>query len=501
MCVVLALLAWGLVPNVKAQGLGGSFCEPAHIRIDLSNVKHWMAGGAGASWHAMGPTAYWYKNLPGRLNRNSRGSGWGGNPPLEYQEAWSDLKTHARWLGLDFVRVEIDMQMYEPERGKFDWQNTEMQTLYRILDFCQENQVDVFLTQMWADVDWNAFESTGRLESAPKSVEDFAHGLATLMEYLVNTKHYTCIHWLCIVNEPGGNWSWWQGPDGKPVSVMPALHAVRAELDKRGVAVGLSGPDWCSLGQDTPDFDFNDNVIAALDAHNYGFFANTNLQKRWADKAHARGLPFFQSEFGDFAGDDPFTHGTTSTPKSYANQMVNAEKVIEGMNAGVDGFSRWSFTNRGDLDGEWQLVRTFDTNSWQYFKRVVPEPVPYFSYGILTRFLAKHSAVLQTENSTNELPVAAVLSPKGNLTVFVENKCEANAVLNLVFANLKSPRVLYKYQVTESALKNPDFELNPLGSFDVTEAKPSLDDQLPPTSITVYTTYKLMNAEPGITAD
>ena len=102
MCVVLALLAWGLVPNVKAQGLGGSFCEPAHIRIDLSNVKHWMAGGAGASWHAMGPTAYWYKNLPGRLNRNSRGSGWGGNPPLEYQEAWSDLKTHARWLRARF---------------------------------------------------------------------------------------------------------------------------------------------------------------------------------------------------------------------------------------------------------------------------------------------------------------------------------------------------------------------------------------------------------------
>ena len=58
------------------------------------------------------------------------------------------------------------------------------------------------------------------------------------------------------------------------------------------------------------------------------------------------------------------------------------------MNVGVDGFNRWSFTNRGDLDGQWQLVRTFDTNTWQYFKRVAPEPVPYFSYGILTRFLA-----------------------------------------------------------------------------------------------------------------
>ena len=81
----------------------------------------------------------------------------------------------------------------------------------------RQNQVDVFFTQMWADVEWNVFPGAGRLQSAPKSVEDFAQGLATLMEYLVKTRHYTCIRWLCIVNEPGYEWSWWQGPDGKAV--------------------------------------------------------------------------------------------------------------------------------------------------------------------------------------------------------------------------------------------------------------------------------------------
>lgn len=493
------LCIFGFIEGARAQTPGPAL-GPSQIRIDTAAVKHTMAGGAGASWHAMGPTALWYKNL-GRDNRNARGSGWGGNPPLDYTEAWNDLRYHARWLGLDFIRVEIDMRMYEPERGRFDWTNDEMQTLYRILDFCQANNVDVFLTQMWSDVEWNAVDGVSRLRSAPKSVEDFSQGLATLMEYLVKTKHYDCIRWLCISNEPGGEWSWWQGPGGKPASLMPTLHALRAELDKRGIAVGLSGPDWCSIGQHTADFDFSDNVVAAWDAHNYGYFPNVSLQKVWAGKAHARGIPFFLSEFGDWAGDNPFGNRTTSTPKSYSNQLVNADKVIQGMNVGVDGFNRWSFTNRGDLDGEWQLVRTFDSNSWQYFERVVPEPVPYFSYGILTRFMAKHSAVLQTETSNGDLAVAALLSPRGNLTVYVVNHSDGISPVNLGFSNLKSKRTLYKYQVTESAIQDPHFEMNPLGRFEVDTREPVVKDDLPPVSITVYSTYKLMNTDPGVTAD
>jgi hypothetical protein len=71
-----------------------------------------------------------------------------------------------------------------------------MQTLYRILDGCQSNGADVFLPQMWSDVAWNALPGVRPLHSAPKSVEDFAEGIAELVTHLVRRKNYACIRWV-----------------------------------------------------------------------------------------------------------------------------------------------------------------------------------------------------------------------------------------------------------------------------------------------------------------
>jgi hypothetical protein len=499
MLPILAMIAFA--PMAIAQGGPAAGLTPAVIHIDAGTVTHTMAGGAGASWHAMGSEAYWYPDMPNRDNRNSRGSGWGGNPPLSYTDAWNDLERHASWLGLDFVRVEIDMRMYEPERGKFTWDNDQMKTLYRILDWCQANHVDVFFTQMWADVEWNKFDNAPRLQSAPRSVDDFATGLGTLLEHLVKDKGYTSIKWLCMVNEPGGTWGWWIGPDGKSMDLMPAIHALRAEFDKRNLtAIGISGPDCC-LGEGTRDFNFDDKAVGAWDSHNYGNYPDETVMRLWAEGAHARGIPFFLSEFGDWAGGKVFEVPDSPSPKSYANQLTNAQKLIEGMNVGVDGFNRWSFTNRGDLDGQWQLVRTFEATRWEYYKRVVPESVPYYTYGIITRFMAKHSGVLKTNCSTPDVEVTALRSPKGNLTIYVLNKSQADEQVELNLANLKAGQTLYKYQVTEGAIEKPEFAMDPLAHFEVTPAGAATTDKVPGESITVYTTYKLANADAGITAD
>jgi len=147
------------------------------------------------------------------------------------------------------MRVELEQRMFEPEQGRFTWDSPEMRILYRILDWCQSRRADVFLQCMWGNVDWNSFpefrgDPVKRVHSGPYSMESFAGGLAALMKHLVTTKRYTCIRWFCINNEPGYDWSWWQRPPNQPMPLREGLAAVRSALDREGVSVPLSGPDW-----------------------------------------------------------------------------------------------------------------------------------------------------------------------------------------------------------------------------------------------------------------
>jgi hypothetical protein len=464
-------------------------------------VLHTMAGGMGASWHAIGPTAYFY----GMDSRNIKGSAWGGTPPADYAQQWQDMEKHFRWLGLDFVRVELEMHMYEPERGKFDWHNSEMKMLYRILDVCQENHADVFLTQMWQDVDWNTIDGVSPVSSAPKSIPDFAIGLTTLMEHLVHERKYTCIKWLCITNEPADDWGWWLGPNKVPQNLMPAIHAVRAELDRRKIPVAISGPDFVFDDNfNSPIFDWNDASVGAFDLHYYN--GTDKISMDWIKppirKARARGIPIFLSEFGSFVGGS--INGSEPTEyvvADYPNQLLNAEKILLGLNLGLDGFNRWSFTNRGDLDGQWQLVRTWDPLHWNYLPRVTPEPVPYYTYGIFTRFIAKHSRILTIDLGSGNLLASALLSPGGKLTIIVLNKSGSQQNMNLEIPGNQGNPDFHKYQVTDASVNNPNYRMNPIDSYHMTSAQPAIIDKLPPRSVTVYSNYNLASNDPGIIDD
>lgn len=467
------------------------------IRIDCDKVDHRMAGGIGASWHAMSQE---FKIDPEKMHGwkdtlNSRGSAWGGNPPIEWEDSWNQICNHVSWLGMNWVRVEFSQRMYEPKRDRFDWDNEEMKALYRILDWCQENDVDVFLTQMWGFVKWNAFDDVHPLQSAPRSVKDYADGLAVAVEYLVKEREYTCIRYLCIVNEPNLRIGWWLGPDKKPMTIMPALKAVRGALDERGVDVPLSAPDWNNLGIESRKvFDVDAEIeLGAFDAHNYGGTHPRAIKQmsEWVKLARRHGIPFFLLEMGDMRLGWKYSN---AGPKSYAAAMSNAETILQGINIGVDAFNRWSFTNRGDLDGQWQLVRTWDIEKKRYLRDVEPEPVPYYCYGIITRFCAKHSGVLKTDVSDGaEVIATALRSPKGNLTLYVLNKSAKKQCVGIVLSGLDKPRTFYRYQITESDVRQAGFSLNPVQT--------SLEEELPARSITTFSTYKLYHSDPGVIAE
>jgi hypothetical protein len=455
-----------------------------------------MKGGMGASWHAISaefPLNNDRYSIPVR-EVGARGSAYGGNPPIAYTRAWKLLKEHATWLGMNFVRVELSQRMYEPERRQFDWENEEMLALYAILDWAEANDVDVFLQQMWMGTEWNAIPGIHPLISAPSNLDDYANSIATLIEQLTKEKAYTCIKYFCMTNEPpGGTWGYWWEYGDTEGSIDDAWARLKEEFGRRNISIPISGPDWT----DMPPFDTEKLRMAhnfgAIDIHSYHGVTEAgeaNL-KQWADWAHAQGKPFFLTEFGNmnlgWGGDDP-------NQKSFTAALSNASDVIRGLRAGVDAFNRWSFTNRGNLDGQWQLVKTYDLATKTYVDEVLPEPEAYFGFGIISRFLSKYSTVVTCEVDDPDLLSAAVLSPGGQLSILMVNNSDSHVKVVLNVSGNPRPD-FHLYLVSKDIIATPGFQLNPLSQY---SSNDTIGVELPPHSIANLTNNKLNHYSPGI---
>ena len=495
---VFYLIICFAILNIEAAGQVNNHLS---VKIDAQSVNHKMRGGIGASWHSM------VKEIPLENEKyiypvreeNPRGSGYAGNPPLSDTSAWRQLYKHARWLGLDFIRVELSQNMYEPERKVFDWNNDEMQTLYRILDWCQANHADVFLQQMWGHIVWNAHTGVNPLLSSPKSLDDFADGIATLLEYLTKTRKYSCIKYFCMTNEPpGGTWGYWwsSGSDSGP-SITDAWKKLCDTFADRGIKIPISGPDWTSLPPfDETKIDF-DMYVGAYDIHSYDGIYNKGekIISDWVKWAGSKNKPFFLTEFGNMG----LGWGTDNPgPKTFKAALSNASDVIVCMNLGVDGFNRWSFTNRGDMDGQWQLVQTFDRQSKTYTHDVTRENEAYYSFAMLSRFLGKYASVLSWECDRNlsGVVLTACKNTDGSLSVLIVNNSKESITTDISITNTDKRQQFNLYQITETMVKDPGFKLNPQKVFKVSGELKNL--MILPESISVLTTNSLKNSDWGV---
>ncbi len=490
--IVILLIGLSLLTQCKKHE------TMTELKVYPSEIIHTMKGGIGASWHAIS------RDLPLENEKYlfkareicPRGSAFGGNPPVSDSLLWNSIKEHASWLGLNFIRVELSHDMYEPERKIFDWDNEEMQALYQILDWCQESNADVFLQQMWGNVKWNSYPDVNPLISAPKSLDDFAYGIATLIEYLTEIKGYSCIKYFCMTNEPpGGPWGYWWEYGNQNGSINDAWKRLKEEFDARNIRIPISGPDWTSM----PPFEEEKLVFApwlgSFDIHSYEGVTpegEANL-KQWADFAHAQNKPFFLTEFGNMK----LGWGTDNPgPKSFEASISNANDIIRALRAGTDGANRWSFTNRGDLDGQWQLIQTFDREKKEYLADAKTEPEAYFGFGIISRFLSKYSSTVQIQCSCSDsllLPIALV-SPAGELSIFILNPSETEVNLRLSIDKYPG-KTMNLYQLTKETVTQAGFELNSIHTFKSSGTEKLV---LPARSITTVSSYSLSGDEKGI---
>ncbi len=489
------------------------------------SVINTMQGGFGASMHAI------EDSLPVSTDngkyRSWGGSAWGGNPVAEDTAAWRQIFRHADWLGLDWCRVEMEHRMYEPDKGKFTFDNKEMRIMYRWLDYCQSHNVDVYFSEMWPNTKWLAYKNSigdrvAELTSAPRDIDAWASGYVTLLSYLIKERKYTCIKWIAIVNEPMASWGWWRQANGEPQDIYGGLMAMKEKIDAAKLPVKLVATDG-EFKYKTEAVEKYLPLIGAISLHDYNatfdwwksnphIDEDVNAIRRFKKLGRNNGnLPVFAAEFGTtiygFSKD-------TAAPSLWNSMLHDVQLMIRMCNAGIDGMNRWSFTNRGDLDGQWQLIDTWDTATHSIRKEITPHNNSYYGIGFLSRFTTKYSEVLQTivnggkdtivferadhSKDTVHRVFATTFKKGDNYSVYITNDSDNKYPLKLSFSGAEKNLTLYLYEINERDHKGKtNLKIEPLAEYHINKGN-GIDGTIEPKSLMVYTTYKLGANDKGI---
>ena len=235
----------------------------------------------------------------------------------------------------------------------------------------------------------------------------------------------------------------------------------------------------------------------------YGLAEAEKRLQAWQRWAHERGKPLFLSELGSMVfgwnGSDP-------GPSTFDAAIKDAELVVRALNVGVDGFNRWSFINRGDLDGHWQMIDTWDPSAKTLLKEFPPKPNAYFVYGLISRLTAKHSTLVATAvaggqiNGTNRVFAAALRSPKGQCTWIIVNDAPQAWPARLRLSGGAGSR-LHQYRVTSQQKDNPSLKIAPVSQVRLKAGEAVFRDELPAMSLTIYSTYHLGATDMGIISE
>jgi len=272
--------------------------------------------------------------------------------------------------------------------------------------------------------------------------------------------------------------------------------------------VTLAGPDLV----ETPCSDVTDAMVShfgAFEVHSYGgaydwrnehafdwcYPMREGVEKfaAWVAYARRHGKPFFLGELGTF---DYGMGESKPEPGSYDAALKDVEYAIRLANVGVEGFCRWSFVNRGNLDGQWQLVDTWDPEKECPRATIEPHPNSFYLWGLLCRFISAGATVLDAkltgggDGRFQRVFGTAVRNPDDSLTLAVVNDSETWGDLQVSVAGTPAETTFHRYRVGLVNRDDSRAEVQPEGPFGA-----DFTDTLPPMSFTVYSTIRRRHDE------
>ena len=447
---------------------------------------------------------------------------WSAYPEFDITDAaWQKV-----FERLDFMRVPLIRLMMNANtfcdgfdgRGNpiYQWDNNHMRKMYRLLDYCERRHVTVVLGE------WHHAAPSGgnnELQSILTIESDvrWHRVIADFVEHLSSEKHYTCIQYYNLLNEPNSKKSGYSDF----ARWATALKGMNAEFTKRGLTgkIKIIGPDaswlpaagyWLDLAVQQSAAD-----IGAYDFHYYASPADVEsgflekycwLKKDYIDRfdEHGPSKPFFMGEAGMMSAGSIEPQGGRDSQLHIYERIYGvwmADYNIQCARAGMAGTIAWDLddamhTVNGATDIHQALFK-----KWGFFNSLAneighPEDARlrpwFFTWSLMARSFPPGCHTLKISCS-NIAGIRTLAAANGDdFSVALVNDSDMPQKLNVaVSGSRKIPQLLrYNYFPDDQLLVDKNGFPLPNEFLNDANLSTGLKVSLPARSVVIFTSIK-----------
>lgn len=267
-------------------------------------------------------------------------------------EDWAKVFHRAEFMRLPFARVMLDAFWYcqgfdSSGMPIYDWDTSYMRKLYRLLDWCEKNNVRVMIGE------WG--HPNGRDLNLASNDRRWSRIVADFMEHMLDRRGYSCLRYYNLINEPHGSWSNITWEEWKT-----AIDNLYVEFESRGllqrISLALPDGDRHFTGRVLND-DLLRSQCAIYEEHWYvhnreivqGMLEQNTREQLSLIRQKDPGKHFFLGEIGivDDKENDQQKHVFEFW---YGVSMADA--AIQMMRGGMSGFLAWDLDDAMHFNGD-----------------------------------------------------------------------------------------------------------------------------------------------------
>lgn len=424
---------------------------------------------------------------------------------------WQYVRDRVKAMELQKFRVMVLPQWYEPvndnddphhtDLSRFTFDSQEMQSLYKVLDLAQEQEMDIcivvwgcpvnvsLLDQKYAHVKKCFMADPDKEDvwiTGPVNYDEWAENFSTLIKYLIEDRQYTCIKEITPMNEP----------DGGPLLTSTEYIKMAKVLDDRFKKDGIRNKVRFNLSDNTDTrtfylIDCAENLSGVADVFNshtyiFGYDTPNDTIYKWEKNnvniAAGAGKKHLVGEFGS----NQCVGATRQKDIDlYARGVLMTRLVLNFLNAGAAGVSYWSLIDQyygKDADyqqmqqlGLWKYVKeAYKTDStYNRIEKDYEVRPQYYAYSLLTRFLKPEAEIYPIELNEDFAIGSAFKGKDGKWTYVFANGTDGARKIAIVNSVVDGEFDLYKYE--EQTLPADDGMITSDESISVKSGKLSVE--------------------------